>query len=175
MKFQDRDFLALNPYQRAEFGLGRLFQRGGVFLSLTVPQHLTIALNGNKSGSIIKSIQKKPRDFIKESNLPELSLRLLSAAGIRANDIRLAGQLSFGQRRTLAFACIIVRKPLLLLLDEPYVGLDTNVREVVRAAIINFASKGCGVLIVEHELSETEGISNRILKMHNGKLSVVET
>jgi ABC-type branched-subunit amino acid transport system ATPase component len=164
------DVRARAACERARMGLGRLFQRGGVFCTLSVRQNLEIAGCGLAGGRVNWLHRTGSLLRWRAAETHEDSRRLLRAAGIPDAARFAAGRLSFGQMRVLSLACVFARRARLLLLDEPYVGLGPAARDVVRAAIVEGRAEGRGCLIVEHELSEIGAMSSRVLHMRGGVL-----
>ncbi|MEE9394870.1 MAG: ABC transporter ATP-binding protein [Planctomycetota bacterium] len=79
------------------------------------------------------------------------------------------GELSRGQRTCLALACALAHQPKLLLLDEPFDGLDVGRRHEILAGIIRFVEGDRAVLIATHDLDEVERIADRVVMIAKGR------
>jgi len=79
------------------------------------------------------------------------------------------GRLSAGQRRRLAFAVAMVRKPRLLLLDEPHAGLDAEGRAALDAVLAGSSAAGRSVVLVSHELERARPLSSREVVLTAGQ------
>lgn len=79
-----------------------------------------------------------------------------------------AGKLSAGQRRRVALACVLAKKPLIWLLDEPHAGLDAESREVLDSLLRGFAAEGLSVVVASHEERARSGLADRVVKMVGG-------
>jgi heme ABC exporter ATP-binding subunit CcmA len=77
-------------------------------------------------------------------------------------------RLSAGQRRRVALAAIVVRRPELWLLDEPHAGLDSEGRELVSALMVEAASAGAAVVLASHEPGPADELATRVVTMAGG-------
>ena len=88
----------------------------------------------------------------------------------RLRDVPTA-RLSAGQRRRVALAAIVVRRPELWLLDEPHAGLDSDGREIVDGLVVAAAAAGAAVVLASHETGPAGGLAPRTATMAGGTLS----
>jgi energy-coupling factor transport system ATP-binding protein len=84
-------------------------------------------------------------------------------------------QLSYGQRKLLALLCIFVLSPKLLLLDEPFAGLDLFTRNVVLKLLSDFLNHGGSAIVASHDYDLINLVSNRIIQMEQGRISSITT
>ncbi len=82
-----------------------------------------------------------------------------------------AERLSAGQRRRVALAAMVVRRPELWLLDEPHAGLDSEGRDIVDAVVSAAAAAGAAVVLASHETGPAGGLATRTVTMAGGTLS----
>ena len=85
----------------------------------------------------------------------------------RLNDV-VVSKLSAGQRRRVALAGVVVRRPELWLLDEPHAGLDQSGRDLVDDLVVDAASAGATVLMASHELDRTVDLASRTVVVAGG-------
>ncbi len=79
-------------------------------------------------------------------------------------------RLSAGQRRRVALAAIVLRRPELWLLDEPHAGLDSSGRRIVDNIITSAASAGAAVLLASHELRLSDDLAHRSVTLTGGRI-----
>lgn len=108
---------------------------------------------------------------VRDAGVPE-ALALLGLPQ-RAWSVPVA-RLSAGQRRRVALAAIVVRRPELWLLDEPHAGLDPKGRELVDAIVAEAAAAGAAVLLASHQPGLADGLSARSVTMAGGTVSAVD-
>ncbi|MGU8074477.1 ABC transporter ATP-binding protein [Streptococcus suis] len=83
---------------------------------------------------------------------------------------QLAGKLSGGQKRLLAFVICLIGKPKLLFLDEPTAGMDTSTRQRFWEIVHELKEKGVTIFYTSHYIEEVEHTAERILVLHQGRL-----
>ena len=91
----------------------------------------------------------------------------------RLRDVPTA-RLSAGQRRRVALAAIVVRRPELWLLDEPHAGLDPEGREIVGSIVTAAAAAGAVVMLASHEPGSADDLATRTVTMAGGTVSAGE-
>src|SRR5204863_2950019 len=104
------------------------------------------------------------------SNAVERSLKMANLVDRRATKV---DQLSGGMRRRLLIARALVHQPKLLLLDEPTVGLDPQVRQELWALIDRLRSEGVSILMSTHYIEEAERLADTVVIMSHGKAVAV--
>jgi branched-chain amino acid transport system ATP-binding protein len=152
-----RDITRLAVHQRARRGLARTFQRLEVFGSLTVWDNVKVA------------VEMRRRFTRKRVDADRATAELLELAGIAHLAGRRADTLSTGQARLTELARALASKPRLLLLDEPGSGLDSTESEGFGQLLVNLASEGLGVLMVEHDMDLVMKVCSRIHVLDFGK------
>ena len=83
-----------------------------------------------------------------------------------------AGRLSAGQRRRVAIAALVVRRPRLWLLDEPHAGLDTDGRQALHELVADAVGGGATVVFTSHEGDEASALADRVVTMAGGRAQV---
>lgn len=136
------------------FLIGYMPQKFGLYEDLTVAQNLNLYAD-------LRNLPQKERQ--------EVFKKLLSFTGLTPFTGRLAGALSGGMKQKLGIACALVRKPSLLLLDEPSVGVDPVSRRELWEMVQELLSDGISVIWSTAYLDEAERCSN-VLLLNEGKL-----
>lgn len=97
----------------------------------------------------------------------------LDVVGLTDAADRRAEAVSFGMKRRVEIAHLLITKPLLLLLDEAASGLDDSARELVDALVRSVCGRGGGCLVVSHDRSQLEDLTSRVLSLSGGRLEPV--
>src|SRR5207237_1905959 len=108
--------------------------------------------------------------------LPDLPSRVAAAldrAGLSHRDDPVS-RFSRGMRQRLALERTLLHEPRLVLLDEPFTGLDDAATEALRGRLRDLREAGCIVLVTTHDLQTIEGIEDRGVILHPAELSAVE-
>jgi lipopolysaccharide export system ATP-binding protein len=152
----DIDVTAWPMYRRAkEGGMGYLAQESSVFRKLTVEQNLL--------------------GIMELLNMPRLARRqrcdeLLEQFGIAKLRKSKAGSLSGGERRRLEIARCLVSDPEIILLDEPFTGIDPVTIQSIQQVICDLKARGISILITDHQVRETLQITDRSYVISAGKV-----
>jgi ABC-2 type transport system ATP-binding protein len=104
------------------------------------------------------------------SELRERVAHGLALAGLAVRADTLAGTLSLGMQRRLHFACGVLHRPRVLLLDEPTVGVDPQSRAQLHAAIETERRAGASVVCATHQFDEAERFADRVLVLRHGRV-----
>lgn len=144
-------------YLRARNGIGYLAQEPTVFRGLTVAQNLEAILERKeKDAKVIK----------------ETVSALLDEFGLTKLSNQKAWTLSGGEKRRLEVARVMINSPKIILLDEPFVGIDPITVSELQKIIIHLKNKGIGVLITDHNVRETLSITDRSYLMYSGQILI---
>ena len=155
VKFEDRDVTRKPMHQRARLGMGYLTQEPSVFRKLTVEQNILAILETCKMGRDERSVRLK---YL----LDELDLSRLAKSR--------AYTLSGGEKRRLEITRALVTSPKLLMLDEPFAGIDPIAVYEVQKIIRKLKDRGLGILITDHNVRETLKLVDRAYLIHKGEV-----
>jgi branched-chain amino acid transport system ATP-binding protein len=140
----------LPAYKRVRMGIALSPERRRLFGEFTVDQNLTVGTPANRTGR---------RDLVHEL-FPILATR----SGQRA------GTLSGGEQQMLAIARAMMSEPVLLVLDEPSLGLSPIMRRTVFSALGAIRSPSCTVMIMEQNMTDTVAIADHVYLMRAGRV-----
>ena len=167
----DVDITRDSPAKRARAGIGRTFQRMELFRSLTVRENVALAAESLHIGDDpltelgILGSGKRVRAEVRE-----VADELLEATGLTAVADHLAGEISTGQGRLTELARALARRPRILLLDEPSSGLDVKESAAFGQLLVELvASRGIGILMIEHDMSLVLNICDPIHVLDFGR------
>jgi lipopolysaccharide export system ATP-binding protein len=157
VKFQARDITRLPMHKRARLGIGYLTQEPSVFRKLTVEENILAILETCKLGRDERAVRLK---YL----LEELDLTPLARSQ--------AYQISGGEKRRLEITRALVTSPQLLLLDEPFSGIDPIAVYEVQKIVRRLKERGLGILITDHNVRETLKLIDRGYIIHKGQVLV---
>lgn len=155
VNFQGRDMTRLPMHQRARLGIGYLTQEPSIFRKLTVEQNILAILETCRMDAAERKLRLK---YL----LDELDLTRLSASK--------AYMLSGGEKRRLEITRALVTSPKLLLLDEPFSGIDPIAVYEVQKIVRRLQQRGLGILITDHNVRETLKLVDRAYLIHHGEV-----
>ncbi|MBR2983806.1 MAG: LPS export ABC transporter ATP-binding protein [Kiritimatiellae bacterium] len=153
--FRGEDITALPVYKRARKGIGYLAQEASVFRKLSVWNNVmsileTMPMSRKRRKERAEELLA-PFDLMKVANQPAYTL-------------------SGGERRKLEIARALVRNPAILMLDEPFAGVDPLSVGEIQDIVRRLAADGLGIVITDHNVRETLSVVHRAYLVYNGRL-----
>jgi urea transport system ATP-binding protein len=157
IRFGEQDLTTAAPHHRAAAGIGYVPQGRGIFPYLTVSENLLMGLEA------APALRKRAKAQLDEMHA------LFPVLGEMAR--RIAGTLSGGQQQQLAIARALIRKPTLLLLDEPTEGIQPSIIEEIEELIKSLRrQRTMGVLLVEQFLDFALAVGDYCYVMEKGAI-----
>jgi lipopolysaccharide export system ATP-binding protein len=153
--FEDRDVTSFAMHRRARMGMGYLPQEESIFRKLTVEQNLLAILETQR---LSRKEQRRRCD------------ELLRQFGIENLAKNQALTLSGGEKRRLTIARSLVTNPKLMMLDEPFSGVDPIAVSEIQQHIHNLKRAGLAILITDHNVRETLEIVDRAYLVFDGRI-----
>ena len=153
--FNGRDVTGMAMHRRARMGMGYLPQEESIFRKLTVEQNIMAILETTSLG---RAARKERCDL------------LLEQFGIAHVRKQLALTLSGGEKRRLTIARSLVPNPSLIMLDEPFSGVDPIAVQDVQKIVSGLRELGLGILITDHNVRETLSIVDRAYLIFEGRV-----
>jgi lipopolysaccharide export system ATP-binding protein len=142
-------------YRRARMGIGYLAQEASIFRKLTVEENVLAILETLP----LTKLQRKER-----------AEELLGSLGLLKVSKQRAYTLSGGERRKLEIARALVRRPALLMLDEPFSGVDPLAVHDIQEIVRGLRDKGLGIIVTDHSVRETLSIVDRAYLVYDGQI-----
>ena len=167
--FRDRDVTGAPAHRVARLGIGRTFQLVSVFPRLTALENLVTFLQQHQEENVAARLFRLPRVRRLEAEAVERAHHLLASVGLAERADTLAGSLSYGQRKLLAFAAALMPDPDLLLLDEPAAAVNPTMINQMKDQIRALHRAGKTVLLVEHNMDVVMDISERVVVLDHGQ------
>ena len=146
----DRRITNIAPDKVFALGIGRTFQLTRIFPSLTVMENMLVASQHHRAGARKRAMEQ------------------LEFVGIEGYHTSLAGTLSYGQRKLLELAYILVADPAIVLLDEPAGGVNLSLVNHIAARIRELNAAGKTFLIVEHNMEFVMGLCHQVTVLDSG-------
>ncbi len=170
--FDGVDITTEPPYLRARRGLGRVFQDGRVFPSLSVEEAIAVAFERfvEVRDPLLCSLDTL------DASLSEAAIRvgvegLLAEFGLARWRDNFVSELSVGTRRMVELACILAHRPKLLLLDEPSSGIAQRESEALGDLLKGLRDRtGAAFVIIEHDVPLVSSIADRLICLHLGSV-----
>jgi lipopolysaccharide export system ATP-binding protein len=149
------DVTQLPMYQRARLGIGYLPQEASIFRGLTVEENIRAVLE-----VVEPDVRRRTHDL--EALLEEFNIARLRKTPAIA--------LSGGERRRVEIARSLATRPNYMLLDEPFAGIDPIAVGDIQTLVRHLTNRGIGVLITDHNVRETLGLTDRAYIIYSGEV-----
>jgi len=170
--FQGEDITGLPPNQVANRGLVRTFQIARELEEMTVLENMMLAPKGQRGEALWRSVLPGFRNSVKkqEEEVLEECWEMLEFFEIDHLAHEYAGNLSGGQRKLLELARVLLTDPTMLLLDEPFAGVNPSLESRLLGHLHELREQGYTFLIVEHDMDLIMQNCERVIVMHQGEV-----
>src|SRR5215471_2584868 len=155
IELDGHDVTTLPMYQRARLGIGYLPQEASIFRGLNVEDNIRAVLE-------VVEPSRKRREYDLDALLEEFNIARLR----KTPSIALSG----GERRRVEIARSLATRPNYMLLDEPFAGIDPIAVGDIQALVRHLTQRGIGVLITDHNVRETLGLTDRAYIIYSGEV-----
>jgi len=155
IELDGHDVTKLPMYQRARLGIGYLPQEASIFRGLSVEQNIRAVLEAVEPNRDKREAELD--NLLKEFNIERLR---------KSPSIALSG----GERRRVEIARALASRPNYMLLDEPFAGIDPIAVGDIQDLVRHLTNRGIGVLITDHNVRETLGLTDRAYIVYAGEI-----
>ena len=143
------------PHKRTEVGISYLPQEPSIFRNLSVKSNI---------------LGVGEKNFLRKENLFNFYQNTIKEFGLESIEDSMGYVLSGGQRRKVEIARCLAAKPKIILLDEPFAGIDPLAIEDIKSVLKSLSAKGISILITDHNLKETIDVCNYSIVIKNGSI-----
>ena len=150
---ENNNITMIPPHKRAEVGMSYLPQEPSIFRNLSVKSNI---------------LGVAEKNFLKKEELTDFYQNTIKEFGLESIEDSMGYVLSGGQRRKVEIARCLASKPKLILLDEPFAGIDPLAIDDIKNVLKSLSNKGISILITDHNLRETIDICNYSIVIKDG-------
>lgn len=160
VRFQEQTITNTPPDKVFRLGVGRTFQLTRIFSRLTVLENMHVAAQRNGLKGLLSRWSS--------THEQKRALELLEFVGLTSLKHMPAGNLSYGQKKLLEFAFVLIAEPQVILLDEPAGGVNPTMINYLVERIRTLNKQGMTFLVVEHNMEFVMGLCEKVMVMHRG-------
>ena len=170
--FDGEDITGLEPHAIANRGLVRTFQIARELQDMTVLENMMLAPKGQRGESLWRSVTPGFRGAVvdQESDLLDRVWEVLDFFDIDHLAEEYAGNLSGGQRKLLELSRALLTDPDVLLLDEPFAGVNPSLEKRLLEHVHQLREQGYTFLLVEHDMDLIMENCERVIVLHQGRI-----
>lgn len=154
----------------ARAGIGRMWQDPSIFPNHTALQNLLVSTKAHPGEYFFSYVFNRKSIRRKESELTEKARDILQKFKLGNKADQPAGSLSLGERKLLSISMLLMNDSLLLLLDEPFSGVNPDTIERISEALVGLKGLGKTIFMIEHKLKFAQAISDHQFKIERYKV-----
>ncbi|PSQ64176.1 MAG: ABC transporter ATP-binding protein [Halobacteriales archaeon SW_8_66_22] len=170
VRFDGADVTGVPPYALARRGMVRTFQQTRELETVTVADNMLLAAPEHPGERAWHAVGRTSTSAQREAAARERAMELLEVFDIAGMVEEYAGNLSGGQRKLLELARSLMLDPKLLMLDEPFAGVNPSLTDEIVGHIEALNDEGMTLLIIEHELETLTDLVDRLIVLANGEV-----
>jgi neutral amino acid transport system ATP-binding protein len=159
VSFAGRQVRRPDPTRLARAGLTRTFQQARVFPELTLVENLVVAIQQPWHATVRRAVGRADE---------ARALEVLHEFGLGGHARARAGTLSYGQKKLLEFAAVLMGEPRLVLLDEPTAGVNPVMVEAMERRVRELHARGLTFLVVEHNMNLVMRLCDPVIVLDHG-------
>ena len=168
--YKGQDISGLNMPQVAGRGLVRTFQHSTLFQEFTLLQNVLVGRYMHQRPTLLGAILGTEKKAIRQNEAK--AREALAFFDLLKRENELASELSHGHQRALGMAVALAAEPDMLMLDEPFTGMNPEETRHMMDLMFKVRDRGVTILLVEHDMQAIMGLCDRITVMNFGQLLV---
>ncbi|UVE49604.1 ABC transporter ATP-binding protein [Haloferax larsenii] len=173
--FDGEDVTNVPAYELARSGLVRTFQQTRELSTMTVEANVLLPTPAHPGERAWHAITRSEASQQREREARKRAMELLDVFDIRSKADEYAGTLSGGQRKLLELARALMLDPTMLMLDEPFAGVNPTLTTELVAHLESLNDDGLSLLIIEHELETLTDLVDRLIVLTDGRVLATGT
>lgn len=169
VQFDGKDIRGLKPYQIALLGVVRIFQAATIFPKIPVLVHVMNGLNCRTRSTMLGAFLRTPFSRREEVTTRKRAQELIKFADLGGLEEYPAESLTWAQQKRLMVATALAAEPRLILLDEPFAGMNTDEITEMIGLIRSIRDNGMTVFVIDHNMKVMQQICDRMMVLNFGQ------
>jgi branched-chain amino acid transport system ATP-binding protein len=169
IRFKDRIISGKKPHKIASVGLARTFQISTLYNKCTALENVIIGHHCQMEVGLWGILWRSKSFKREEREVEERAHNLLTFLNMNEFKNTLAENLPLGYQHRLAIAIALSNKPIVLLMDEPFAGMDPEETVEMMGIVRQIRGNGISVILIEHDMQAVMGLSDRIVVINYGR------
>ena len=166
IRFDGRSIKGLKPSRIAAAGLVRTFQEATLFAPLSVFQNVLVGTHNQARTNIFSALCGLDRRVQRRAR--EAALEMLDFIGLSERKAQPAAELPLGSQRALAIAIALMSRPRLILMDEPFAGMNPQETQRMMGLTRKIRETGVTIVLVEHDMRAVMGLCDQLTVLNFG-------
>lgn len=168
--FLGTELQGLETSKICQLGISRTFQNIRLLQHLTVLDNLRVVTSAEREGTFWKSLLRTSSARRLSGEILARAQFLLERVGLVQSQLKLPSELPYGDQRKLEIARALMRKPKLLLLDEPAAGMNPSEKNALDVILRKIVSEGVTILVIEHDMKFIMNLCESITVLNQGSI-----
>jgi len=168
VRFFGRDITRLRPHQISRLGMSRNFQTSTLFMEIPVIENMFTAFHTSYRTNILKRLLRFPAALEEERVLRQRSATILEEMGLGTLRDELPRNLPHGYQRMLGIFIAMATSPKLLLLDEPFTGMNQVEIQSTMELVRGIRAGDVTIIMIEHNMPAVAGLCDRVIALDYG-------
>jgi ABC-type branched-subunit amino acid transport system ATPase component len=170
VRFDQQDVTGLPPHALARRGLARTFQQTRELITMTVKENVLLSAPDHPGERAVHAITRTEASETREQEAEQRAMELLETFDLDTMVNEYASSLSGGQRKLLELARVLMIEPKLLMLDEPFAGVNPTLTAEIASHLETLNDDGLTLVIIEHELETLTELVDRLVVLADGRV-----
>jgi len=166
--YQGQSISGMKPHQIAEMGIVRTFQETTLFQEMTVFENALVGCHTRARTDLFSAILGLDKQ--KQRQAADKVMEVLEFMGLGERRDQLASELPLGSQRALAISIALVSEPKLMLMDEPFAGMNPEETNHMMELTRKVRESGITIVLVEHDMKAVMGLCNYLTVLNFGQL-----
>ena len=166
--YQGQCISGKKPYTIAALGIVRTFQETTLFQELTLFENVLVGCHGSAGSNLFSAILGLDRQ--QQKNIASQAMEMLEFMGLSERKDQYAAELPLGSQRALAISIALAAKPRLMLMDEPFAGMNPEETQQMMTLTKKVRESGVTIILVEHDMKAVMGLCDRLTVLNFGQL-----
>lgn len=168
--FKGQSLLKMEPYQRAQMGIGRTYQNIKLFNTMTTKENLMMGAQAKTGQNVLKYLLNPKKANEEEKMFSEKADEILNFIGMYHLKDTVVSNLPYGRQKMAELGRTLMTEPSLILLDEPAAGLNPTERAEFVDIIQKVYEQGVDMFLIEHNMDVVMNLSHDITVLNFGSL-----
>ncbi len=168
IRYSNQDIAGMNPSKVARLGVVRTFQETTLFQELSVFENVLVGCHIKASTNIFSAILSADKN--KQRQAREKTTEVLEFMGLSERKDQLASELPLGSQRALAMSIALAAEPKVLLMDEPFAGMNPEETNHMMELTRKIQQSGITIVLVEHDMKAVMGLCGYLTVLNFGQL-----
>jgi branched-chain amino acid transport system ATP-binding protein len=169
VRFLDRDITRLKAHQISRLGMSRNFQTSTLFMEIPVIENMFTAFHASYRTNILKRVLRFPSALEEERVLRQKGADILEEMGLGTLRDELPRNLPHGYQRMLGIFIAMATNPKLLLLDEPFTGMNQVEIRTTMELVRGIRDGDVTIIMIEHNMPAVAGLCDRVIALDHGR------